>query len=286
PFSLKHYLRISSYSDYRDYAGVKFPTRVTQSQGGFPVLDVTVKEVQPNAPADMPLPDVVKNATERVTTEKVADGVWFIGGGSHNSVAIEMKDYLIVVETPLNDGRSVPVLEQVKQLAPGKPIRYVINSHTHFDHSGGLRAAVAEGATIITQTQNRPYFERAFAVPNTISPDQLAKSGKKARFKVVDEKMVLTDGLRSLELYHVDDSHHSDTFLMVYLPKERLLIEADSFTPGPPNAPPPAQLNPLNTNLVDNMQRLNLRVDKILPLHGRVVPATELYVAVSQSPPR
>jgi hypothetical protein len=101
---------VTTYSDYRDFAGVKFPTRIAQSQGGFPVLDLTVRDVQPNAPADIALPDAAKSATEKVTTEKVADGVWFIAGGSHNSVAIEMKDYLIVVETPLNDGRSVPVL--------------------------------------------------------------------------------------------------------------------------------------------------------------------------------
>jgi hypothetical protein len=124
------------------------------------------------------------------------------------------------------------------------------------------------------------------AVKNTINPDQLAKSGKKANFKMVEEKMVLTDGIRSVELYHVADSHHSDTFLMAYLPKEKLLIEADSFTPGPPNAPPPAQLNPHHTNLVDNLQRLNMPVDKILPLHGRTVPATELYAAAGQSPPK
>jgi len=277
---------VTTYSDYRDYGGVKFPTRIAQSQGGFPTLDLTVKEVQPNAPADIPLPDAVKSATERVTADKVADGVWFIAGGSHNSVAIEMKDYMIVVEAPLNDARSVPMLAQVKQLVPGKPIRYVINSHSHFDHAGGLRAAAAEGATIVTQAQNKPYFERAFAVKNTIDPDQLAKSGKKANFKVVDEKMVLTDGSRSVELYRVGDSHHSDTFLMAYLPKEKLLIEADSFTPAPPNTPPPAQLNPNHTNLVDNLQRLNLPVEKILPLHGRVVPSTELYAAVGQSLPR
>jgi glyoxylase-like metal-dependent hydrolase (beta-lactamase superfamily II) len=107
------------------------------------------------------------------------------------------------------------VIVQVKQLVPGKPIRYVINSHTHFDHSGGLRAAVAEGATIVTHSQNKPYFERAFAVPNTISPDQLAKSGRKLHFKTVDEKLVLKDSTRTVELYHVEDSHHSDNFLMV-----------------------------------------------------------------------
>ena len=99
---------------------------------------------------------------------------------------------------------------------------------------------------------------------------------------------MLSDGTRSVELYHVADSHHSDTFLMVYLPKERLLIEADSFTPGPPNAAgaAPAQPNPLNVNLVDNLARLKLPVDRILPLHGRVVPVADLYAAVGQTPPR
>ncbi len=277
---------VTTYSDYRDYGGVKFPARITQMQGGFPTLDLTVREVQPNAPVDIPLPDAVKTATERVTAEKVADGVWFVAGGSHNSVVIEMKDYVILVETPLNDGRSVPVLSQVKQLVPGKPVRYVINSHTHFDHSGGLRAAAAEGATIITQAQNKPYFEKAFAVPNTINPDQLAKSGKKARFRTVDDKLALRDGTRSVELYRVGDSHHSDAFLMVYLPKERLLIQADSFTPSPPNTPVATPANPNHTNLVDNLARLKLPVDRILPLHGRVVPSSDLYVAVGQSPPK
>ena len=125
------------------------------SQGGFPTLDLTVKEVQPNAAADIQVPDNVRSAAERVTTDKVADGVWYVAGGSHHSVAIEMKDHLILVEAPLNDGRTVPVIEAVKKLAPGKPIRYVINSHNHFDHSGGLRAAAAEGATIITQAENQ-----------------------------------------------------------------------------------------------------------------------------------
>lgn len=276
---------VTVYDNYADFGGFAFPTHIRQTQGGFPVLDLVVRDVVPNAPADIALPDAVKSATERVAVDKVADGVWFIAGGSHNSVAIEMKDHLILVETPLNDGRSGAVIDEVKKLAPGKPIRYVINSHTHFDHSGGLRAAAASGATIVTQAQNKPYFEKALATPNTIAPDLLAKSGKKAKFVSVGDKMVMKDATRTVELYHVADNHHSDTFLMAYLPKERILIEADSFTPGPPNAPPPVELNPNNTNLVDNLKIRGIAVDKILPLHGRVVPASDLYAAVGQKAP-
>jgi len=277
---------VTSYGGYADFGGFAFPTRIKQAQGGHPTLDLSVRDVGPNAPADISLPDAVRTATEVVKIDKAADGVWFIAGGSHNSVAIEMKDYMVLVETPLNDERTLRVIEQVKQLVPGKPIRYVINSHSHFDHSGGLRAAVGEGATIITQAQNKTYFERAFATPTTIAPDHLTQSGKKARIIAVDEKMVLRDGARTVELYHVADSHHSDTFLMAYLPKEKLLIEADSFTPGPPNSPPPTQLNPSNTNLVDNLDRLELPIDRILPLHGRVVPLSDLYTAVGTKPPQ
>jgi glyoxylase-like metal-dependent hydrolase (beta-lactamase superfamily II) len=193
---------------------------------------------------------------------------------------------MILVEAPLNDGRSLPVIEEVKKLAKGKPIRYVVNSHSHFDHAGGIRTAVGEGATLVTQAQNKQHFERALATKTTIAPDHLTKSGKKAKIVTVGDKMVLRDASRTVEIYRTADSHHSDTMLMVYLPKEKLLIEADSFTPGPPNSPPPAQLNPNNTNLVDNLANLKLPVDRILPLHGRVVPGAELYTSVGAKPPQ
>ena len=276
---------VTTYGGYADFGGFAFPTRIMQTQGGRPVLDFTVRDVVPNAPADIALPDAVRTASERVTADKVADDVWFIAGGSHNSVAIEMKDYMVLVEAPLNDGRSLPVFEQVKKLVPGQPIRYVVNSHAHFDHSGGLRAAVGEGATIVTQAGNKAHFERAFATVTTIAPDHLTKSKRKARIIPVADRMVLRDGTRTIELLRASDSNHSDTMLMAYLPKERLLIEADLFTPGPPNSPQPSQINPNNANLVDNLARLERPVDRILPLHGRVVPVAELYAAVGEKAP-
>ena len=271
---------VASYSEYRDTGGVKFPSRIRMSQGGHPTLEVTVKEVQPNAPADISVPDAVANASERVTADRVADGVWFIAGGSHNSVAIEMKDHMVLVETPLFDGRSDPVLAEVKKLGNGKPIRYVVNSHHHFDHSGGLRSAVGAGATLVVSAVAKPYFERVFANPNRISPDSMAKSGKKAKVIAFatgkNAKKVFSDGSRSFEIHSIADAGHAEGFNMVYLPKEKLLIEADGFTPPPPNAPVPATPNSNSVNLAENIERLKLDVDRILPLHGRVVPLADL----------
>ncbi len=272
------------YSDYKDFGGVKFPTRIRQSMGGFEVLDVTINEVQANQPSQIEVPALVTAAAERVTADKAADGVWFMAGGSHNSVAIEMADHMMLVESPLYDGRAAPLIAEVNKLSPGKGIRYVVNSHHHFDHAGGLRTAAAEGAEIIASSQARPYLERTLANPNRISPDAFEKSGKRATVSGVDGKRVFTDGKRVVEVYFIEGSVHAQGFLMVYLPAEKLLIEADAYTPGAPGAAPPAQPNGNNVNLVQNIERLKLNVERILPLHGRMVPMAELYAMVGRKP--
>ena len=271
------------YSDYKDFGGVKFPTRVAQKAGGFPALDLTVSEVQPNAAVDIQVPDNVRQAVVRVQAQPAADGVWYLAGGTHHSVLIEMKDYVVVVEGPQNDDRALAVITEVKKLVPTKPIKYVVNSHHHYDHSGGLAAFVAEGATVITHAINKPFFEKAMAAPRTVSPDQLAQSGKKATIETLTDKQVLRDETRTLEIHHIKGNPHHDGLILVYLPKEKLLIEADAYTPPAPNAPYPAQPNPFSVNLHDNIGGLNLEVDRILPLHGRVVPLTELLKAIGRS---
>jgi hypothetical protein len=130
------------YSDYRDFGGVMFPARIVRIQGGHPVLDITVSSVTANPAVNVSIPDAVRTFTPpavNVEVEKLAGGVHYLRGGSHHSVAIDQRDHVVVVEAPQNETRSLAVIAKVKQLIPGKPIRYLVNSHSHFDHSGGLR---------------------------------------------------------------------------------------------------------------------------------------------------
>jgi glyoxylase-like metal-dependent hydrolase (beta-lactamase superfamily II) len=266
----------TTYADYKDFGGVQFPTKITQKQGGFPTLELTVSEVKPNAPVDIQVPDNVRQASVKVETDKVADGVWYLTGGTHHSVLVEMNDHLVVIDGPQNDERASAVIAEVKKTVPNKPIKYVVNTHHHFDHAGGLGPFVAEGVTIITHDVNKAFFEQSLAAPRTVQPDKLAQSGKKATVEGMQDKRVLSDGTRTVELYLIQGSVHDDGLIMAYLPKEKLLVEADAYNPAPPNAAPPAQPISIQVNLYDNIERLKLAVDQILPMHGRKVPLAEL----------
>src|SRR5499426_772045 len=275
-----------SYADYRDFGGVKFPTKILQTYGGYPALELTITEVRANVPADMRIPDNIRlagNPYTRVQSQKAADGVWYVTGGSHHSVVIEMTDHLIVAEAPLNEDRALAVIAEARKLVPGKPIKHLIVSHHHFDHSGGVRAFAGEGATIIAQEAGRAYFERIVAAPATVGPDHLARTGQKATVEGVRDRRELSDGTRTVEVRHIAGIQHADDMLMVYLPKEKLLIQADAYTPPAPNAQPMTPPSPFNVSLLDNITKQGLAVDQILPLHGRIVPLGELQKAAASN---
>ena len=263
-----------TYSGYQDFGGVMFPSRIVRTQGGHPVLELTVTGVTANPALDIQVPDAVAGAAPaamRVEVQKLANGVYYLTGTNAHSVAIDQQDHIVVVEAPTSEERSFAVIEKIKETIPNKPIRYVINSHAHFDHASGLRTYVAEGATVVTHEMNEPYFEQAWAAPRTINPDRLAESGGTATFETVGDKHMLSDGKRTIEIHAIQGSGHNDAFLMVYLPGERILIEGDAFTPPAADAAPPVIPNPYAVNLNENIQRLKLDVRQIAALHGRRV---------------
>ena len=158
------------FGGYRHFAGIKFPSKIVQYQDGNPVLDLDITAVSVNLPVHIQTPENVRTNPAPVKIEKAADGVWYMTGGSHHSVLVEMKDYLIVIEGPQGDERSAAIIAEVKKTVPGKPIRYLVNTHHHFDDSSGVRAFALEGATIVTHEINRAFFERAAANTRNFSP--------------------------------------------------------------------------------------------------------------------
>ena len=286
------------YSEYKEFGGVKFPTRIVQRQGGHPVFDLTVGDVRPNAQVAIQPPQGRGGApggaaaggggqAGATPSEKLADGVYLILGG-YASVVVEFKDHLAIVESGQNEARGEAVIAEAKRLVPNKPIRYIVNTHHHFDHSSGLRPLVAEGATIVTHQINKSFYERVFTAPRTLNPDRLARSPRKPTVDAMTDRKVMTDGNQTLELHHLRGSGHNEGIIVAYLPKERILIEADAYNPpADPAAPMPVPPSPYTVNLLENIERLRLEPARIIAVHypadGRVVTKEELMKAAGRS---
>jgi glyoxylase-like metal-dependent hydrolase (beta-lactamase superfamily II) len=285
------------YSNYKDFGTVKFPTRfhhhddLDNTSSGNPVVrgghhgfELNVREVQPNVCAEpITVPDSVQKAAippVRVESQKLGTGLYLLAGGSHNSVAVEFRDFAAVVEAPLNEARSLAVIAEVRRLIPNKPISYVVNTHHHFDHSGGLRAYVhEEGSAIITYRGNRDFYgQEVFSLTNqrTLEPDRLAlhppeEAAEGYRFETVVQRHTLSDGTRTMDIHLIQGLGHVEGMLIAYLPGEKILIEADMFNGLAPGAPPPPPTAAAKTFL-NNVRRLKLDVSTIVPIHGPVTP--------------
>jgi glyoxylase-like metal-dependent hydrolase (beta-lactamase superfamily II) len=263
---------VTRYTAYKDFGGVVFPTHLLQTQDGFPSLDLSITAVTANPAFTLDAPENVKSFTPpavKVDSQKMGDGVYYLTGGTHHSLAIEMKDYIVVEDVPNNVARATAVLAKAKELIPNKPIRYVVTSHHHWDHLGGIRMAMNEGATIVTYQSNKAFLERVAKTPHTINPDPLSTSKKGAKVQTVGEKYVITDGSRTIELHHLTGYEHTGDMMVLYLPQEKLLAEPDAFTPPPQAGTPLARTAvPYAKALYDNIQRLKLDIKVITPLHG------------------
>jgi glyoxylase-like metal-dependent hydrolase (beta-lactamase superfamily II) len=265
------------YSNYQNMNGVQVPARIVQRQAGMPTFDASITSATPN-PANLvqlltmpppaggapPAPAAAPPApTGPPPVEKIGDGVFKIGG-NYMSVAVDMGDHILVVESGQNDARGAAVIAAAKQAIPNKPIRFVVNSHPHFDHAGGLGAAIAEGATILTHRNNQPVLERLLSGPRTLIGDSLSKVTTRRTdvVRAVGDRDVRkgTNG-KVVELHHLPNEH-SNGLLAVYLPAEKALWTAD-ITVVNPN---PAQLGVLKS-AVAAIDRLKLDYNTWLPAH-------------------
>jgi glyoxylase-like metal-dependent hydrolase (beta-lactamase superfamily II) len=271
----------TSFSDYQDVGGVQLPARVTTKIDDVITADVRVtKQAVDGDVGDLAAPPAAASAAAMtgappatVTVEELAPRVWYLAGQSHHSVLVEFDDHLTLIEAPQNDTRALAVIAKARELRPNKPLTQLVVSHHHFDHSGGVRAAMSEGLTVIAHERAVEHLEEAGKRPHTVVPDALAKNPKPVNVEGVSGERVLMDKTMTVNLYAIEGSPHSDTMLVAYFPRERLLVEADVFTPG-------AAVAPYAPNLLENLRKRNLRIDRIAPLHGKVVPFSELVKVV------
>ena len=166
--------------------------------------------------------------------------VFFLGGGTHNSLAIKQEGGVILAEAPLYPERSQAILDWVEaQFGAGTQITHVISTHHHFDHSAGLRELVAAGITIVLHDNARAFFADIFRTPSTIVPDTLAQNPATPVIETVanDGSIALADTAasepRDVEAYHVRTTHAND-MLVIYVPVpgNEIVFVSDIYSPG------------------------------------------------------
>jgi glyoxylase-like metal-dependent hydrolase (beta-lactamase superfamily II) len=240
-----------AFADYQRVGPVMIPSRRTQRVAGETVMEHRYANIRVNShPADSvfsrpqaltetpPLTETPQPApaqpAERVS--QVAPGLWQLENiaPGYNMLVAEFGDHLVVVEAPNNSAVTERAIATIKRTVPGKPIRYVVPTHHHSDHAGGMRAFVAEGATIVTTPGNAALFRRmAAANARTIAPDALSRAPRSPVIETFTGRRVFTDGTRTLEVRDIGPSPHARELLVAYAPSAGIVFQGDLLNTGP-----------------------------------------------------
>ena len=291
-------------TNHLSFGNIKWPTDWHSHQGwddnwqfyrhstGHNAYGGTFTDIRPNECGDaVPVPESVAEAdwSTEVTVDEIADGVYRLGGGPANSYLVEFSDFVAVFEAPGDEDRSLKVIDRITKLAPDKPIRWVIASHPHFDHIGGLRTYLHIGSTIVTHMLNLEFLNHDVLTyePRTIKPDIVSRwppteLAEGYNYEAIQENYVITDDSRILRVYYVQPLPHVAGMLMAYLPAERIAFQADLFDTHEP--PQKAQL-PSMRALQTQVERMHLDVETLAPVHGEPVPWSDFLAALEQLEP-
>lgn len=277
------------FADYRPVDGVQIPFRYTFTVNGENVTEWRLQDVTLNADIDSTLWEPPPGSemlswTPRWQPQWLADGVyavrmWSGSGFSYNTLFVEFDDFVVAIEAPLTDLLYQVTANLVPSASPGKPIRYVVPTHYHFDHTGGLKAYMAQGATVVAPPQTAEFVRRMAAAPHTLAPNPLLDAGIEPKVEVYVDSTTISDGTRELKLYQIGPSPHVDEVAIAWLPAEKVLFVTDLFTiPESGRFPPPSEAL---RHFAAVLGELGLDVETFVPGHGKVGTTADLERALA-----
>jgi glyoxylase-like metal-dependent hydrolase (beta-lactamase superfamily II) len=290
-------------SDWKTFGGIRVATTRKYELNGRMVTEVNVSDVSINAPVpaerfgiptafltgapkpatgavpfqwvirrqfigtylDSDAPSYDTRGSQGLQLVEVAPGVQHQVGGSHHSLVVEMRDYLIVFDAPVSDWQSNWVLNAARAKYPGKPVKYLVLTHHHMDHAGGLRAYADQGAALVVGRGAGDHYRRVLAAPASRNPDLKARDLKGTEIIEVVDKRVFSDGRREVHAYLLENPH-AESLLFGYIPDARLGFVTDVWSPGA--APLPDKLNPALAALVAGVKKAGVSPAKFAGGHG------------------
>ncbi len=269
----------TSFADYQDVGGLLLPTMLTTKTDRWPTMQVQVAKSAVNGDIgsiNAPPASAATTGppTQNVTVEPLGRSVWLLGGGPEGSVLVEFGDHLLLLEAPIDDARTLAVINKARSIVPGKPLTHAVNLHHHMDHAGGVRAAVSEGLSIIAHRNSNAFLKELVSRPHTIAPDALAKNPKPLKLELVDDSRILKDPTMEVQLFHIGGSTHSTTGLMAYIPGLKLLVEGDDYFINP------GGIYPFAPALMSDIRGRGLAPEQVYTIHAPIVPFSDLLKAV------
>ncbi len=277
---------VTWYTRWQEAGGVKFPRQFDSETNGRLLSQNIVTSLTVNgtvADSLFAIPDSIARRAQRastavapitVTLVELAPGVWRAEGGTHHSLVVDQGTQLVVVEAPQNARRTGAVLDTVRNRHPGKPIGLVVNTHHHWDHSGGVRAALAGGHRVATHARNVAFVRGIATARKTVAPDALSRGRPVPAVVSVGDSLIVGTGSRRVVLYELP-STHGEGILAAYLPEARILFASDVLTPpAAGSSAPVATLG--SAELVALARRRGISPDRYAGGHGGVIPWSEV----------
>lgn len=271
------------YSDYREVSGVMVPFANVTIKDGAPYSSMNYTDIRINDAAALAIFDIPEDVQDQADAVVAAGGAWVplawtpvtdtvthIVAFSHHSMVVEFPEFVVVVEGPYTEAQSLTLAHMIEENI-GKPIRYVVPTHPHYDHTGGLRGLAASGASVLAASGHEDEIRGIVESPHTNPPDALAERAEQGaeigQVEVFSGMTEISDGDQVLKLYEVTTIPHVNPKVLAFVEGDGILFQSDLFFGGP---------GPDAIALAEAVAELGLDVTQVVGGHGGVIPGAAL----------